>query len=224
MNIQTIKAGIDNCYIIKDKSTIIVDAGMPGYFRKLKSGLKQKNINPQDIEAMVITHCHWDHIGCAKLIKNITGAKVIVHKNERERLENGGVYMPPGVTRWGKFFGSFLNHWIKRVKILPCEVDVVVDDDYALNELGINGKIVHTPGHSPGSVSIVLDSGEAFVGDLAMDGFPLSFKPGMPIFSEQDIEIVKRSWHKLIDLGVKTVYPAHGKPFPVEKMKYIIGS
>ena len=216
MNIQTIKVGIDNCYIIKDNSTIVVDGGMPGYFRKFKSGLKHKDINPKDIEAIILTHCHWDHIGCTKKIKNITGAKVIVHKDEKHRLENGEVFMPPGVTRWGKIFGSFLNLWIKRVKILPCKTDIVIDDDYSLKKFGINGKIVHTPGHSPGSISVVLDSGEAFVGDLAMNGPPLTLKPNLPIFSENAISVVKESWMKLIDMGVKTIYPAHGSPFPVE--------
>jgi glyoxylase-like metal-dependent hydrolase (beta-lactamase superfamily II) len=218
MDIQTIKAGIDNCYIIKEESTIIIDSGMPGYFRKFKSDLKQKGINPQEIDAIVISHCHWDHIGCTKMIKNITDAKVIVHENERHRLENGDVYMPPGVTRWGKILGSFLNQWIKRVKILPCEADILVNDNYPLNEFGIKGKLIHTPGHSSGSVSMVLDSGEAFVGDLAMDDFPLSFKPTLPIFAEQYISTVKQSWQKLIDLGVKTIYPAHGQLFPVERI------
>jgi len=66
MNIQIIKVGVDNCYIIKHEGTILVDAGMPGEFNKFSKGLKNTGVNPKEIKAIVITHCHWDHIGCAK--------------------------------------------------------------------------------------------------------------------------------------------------------------
>jgi glyoxylase-like metal-dependent hydrolase (beta-lactamase superfamily II) len=61
-----------------------------------------------------------------------------------------------------------------------------------------------------GSVSVLLDSGEAFVGDLAMIKLPLRFGPGLPTVAE-DIEKVKESWRRLLELGVTTVYPAHWK-------------
>jgi hydroxyacylglutathione hydrolase len=75
--------------------------------------------------------------------------------------------------------------------------------------------VIHTPGHSWGSVSVLLDNGEAFVGDLAMNMLPMRLKPGLPIFGD-DVQIVKNSWQKRLDMGAKTVYPAHGKPFPEE--------
>ena len=64
---------------------------------------------------------------------------------------------------------------------------------------------------------MVLDSGDAFVGDMAMNGLPLTIGPNLPIFAG-DISLLKNSWKKLIDKGVKKLYPAHGKPFPVEKL------
>jgi glyoxylase-like metal-dependent hydrolase (beta-lactamase superfamily II) len=68
------------------------------------------------------------------------------------------------------------------------------------------------------SVSVLLDSGEAFVGDLAMNKFPLRLGPGLPIVAE-DSEKVKESWRKLLELGATTVYPAHEKPFSTEVIK-----
>ena len=59
---------------------------------------------------------------------------------------------------------------------------------------------------------MLLDTGEAFVGDLAMNAFPLRFGPGLPIFAE-DIHQVKDSWKKLLEMGVSRIYPAHGKAF-----------
>ena len=66
-------------------------------------------------------------------------------------------------------------------------------------------------------VSVLLDSGDAFVGDMAMNGLPLTLGPSLPIFAE-DMSAVKNSWRKLIGMGVKKIYPAHGKPFPIEKL------
>ena len=218
MNIQIIKLGITNCYLIKHESTILIDAGMPEEFNKFSKGLKVAGINPKEIKALIITHCHWDHIGCAKKIKDITGAKVMVHKYEKDILIKGDPVMPPGVTRWGKILGFFINKLSKKFSIEPTEVDIVVgEEDFPLEKFGIKGKIVFTPGHSPGSISVVLDSGDAFVGDMAMNGPPLTIGPNLPIFAE-DMPALKNSWRKLIDMGVKKIYPAHGKSFPIEKL------
>lgn len=102
-----------------------------------------------------------------------------------------------------------------RMHIPVCEVDLVLGDEgLYLQEYGIPGKIIHTPGHTAGSVSVVLETGEAFVGDLAMNKFPLGLGPGLPIFAE-DIQAVKESWKLLLEQGVEKVFPAHGKPFSV---------
>ena len=53
--------------------------------------------------------------------------------------------------------------------------------------------------------------------DLAMNGLPLTIGPNLPIFAE-DLFALKNSWRKLIDMGVKKIYPAHGKPFPIKKL------
>jgi glyoxylase-like metal-dependent hydrolase (beta-lactamase superfamily II) len=218
MDIEIIKVGITNCYVIKQESVILVDAGMPGKFNEFSKGLKDKGIHPKEIKAIIITHCHWDHIGCAKKIKEMTAAKVVVQKYEKNVLIKGEPLMPPGVTRWGKILGAFIKRLSRKFSIDPCEVDIVIgEEDYPLEQFGIKGKIVFTPGHSQGSISVLLDSGDAFVGDMAMNGLPLTIGPNLPIFAE-DLSAVKTSWRKLIDKGVKTIYPAHGKSFPVSKL------
>ena len=218
MDIEIIKLGITNCYVIKHEGAILIDAGMPGKFNEFSKGLKNAGIHPEEIKAIVITHCHWDHIGCAKKIKDMTAAKVVVQKYEKNILTKGEPLMPPAVTRWGKILGVFVNSLSRKFSIEPCEVDIVIEEeDYSLEQFGIKGKIVFTPGHSRGSISVLLDSGDAFVGDMAMNGLPLTIGPKLPIFAE-DISAVKSSWRKLMDKGVKTIYPAHGKSFPVSKL------
>ena len=98
-------------------------------------------------------------------------------------------------------------------------VDIVLgDEEFSLTEYGIPGKIMYTPGHSKGSVSVLLETGEAFVGDLAISEFPMRLSPGLPILAE-DLQTVRASWKLLLAAGAKTVYPAHGKPFSADILR-----
>ena len=97
--------------------------------------------------------------------------------------------------------------------------DILLDNKpYPLSAFGIDGEIIHTPGHTIGSVSVILDSGEAFVGCMAHNGFPFRRKPGLPIYA-QDINAITENWKTLIDKGISFVYPGHGKAFPIEVIK-----
>jgi glyoxylase-like metal-dependent hydrolase (beta-lactamase superfamily II) len=66
-------------------------------------------------------------------------------------------------------------------------------------------------------VSVLLEGGEAFVGDLAMNGPPMTLKPRFGILAHQP-ELVPGSWQRLLDLGARTVYPAHGRPFAAARL------
>jgi hypothetical protein len=117
---------------------------------------------------------------------------------------------------WGKMFIGIQKLFMPLITISPVKVDVLLEDEgLPLAGFGIPGKVLHTPGHTPGSVNVLRDAGEAFVGDLAMNRFPLRFFPGLPIFAD-DLDAVSASWQLLLAQGARTVYPAHGKPFPSE--------
>jgi hydroxyacylglutathione hydrolase len=111
-----------------------------------------------------------------------------------------------------------LNPLLKMMfpKIPEEEADIVLDEnDYSLQTYDIPGKIVYTPGHTLDSVSVILESGEAFVGCLAHNNLPFRLRPGLPIFAE-NTDKVRESWEVLIKEGVKMIYPGHGNPFPIE--------
>jgi glyoxylase-like metal-dependent hydrolase (beta-lactamase superfamily II) len=127
--------------------------------------------------------------------------------------------IPKGVNIYGKITKPLLFAIFKKISFPKFKPDILITDEpYPLKAYGIDGNIIHTPGHTFGSISVILDSGEAFVGCMAHNGFPFRIRPGLPIYA-LDIEEIKKCWKVLIDRGVKMIYPGHGKPFTVEIMK-----
>jgi len=197
----------------------MVDAGTPKKIRSFKRKLSRLYIRPQEIKLIVLTHSHFDHAGSAKEIQDLTGAKIVIHESEKAFLEEGGFVMPWGVNTYGKITGKLLFPFFKKIPFSRPKADIVLgDNDLPLYDYGVDGKIIHTPGHTHGSISILLDTGEAFVGCLAHNGLPFRLTPGLPIYAE-NIDQVYESWQKLIDRGARIIFPGHGRPFSVEIIK-----
>jgi glyoxylase-like metal-dependent hydrolase (beta-lactamase superfamily II) len=131
-------------------------------------------------------------------------------------LATGAVEVPHGTTPWARFMARCLRVPLAPLtRFAPIEPDILIGDEgLDLGAYGIAGRVIHTPGHSPGSVSVLLENGDALVGDLAMNGPPLTLRPSLGVLAHAP-EQMSQSWKKLLDLGARTIYPAHGKPFPV---------
>ena len=108
LGIHPIKLGVARCYVIQAEGTILIDGGAPKKARNFMKSIETLSIKPQDIQLIVITHGHWDHIGSAKEIKEITGAKIALHRNEKDWLEKSLKPLPPAVTLWGRIFAKIM--------------------------------------------------------------------------------------------------------------------
>ncbi len=219
VDIIPIPVGIITSYVLRGRGVIAIDAGPRGKAERFARGLAAAGIPPEHVQLIVLTHGHWDHVGSARDIKALTGAKLVMHEADRACLEQSLVRVPPGTTRWGKTFIAMERVFLPKITVPSAIVDVILGEDpLPLEDYGIPGRILHTPGHSAGSVTVLLNTGEAFVGDLAMNGFPLRWTPGLPIIAEDQAAVVA-SWHRLLNAGARTVYPAHGKPFPADVIR-----
>jgi glyoxylase-like metal-dependent hydrolase (beta-lactamase superfamily II) len=220
--LHTISLGMVNCFVLKSEQTILIDAGVSGQMDRLLAGIKAANLEPTDIDLLLFTHSHTDHTGMAKEILELSQAQTACHMLEKDYLESGKSPHPRGTNAVGKFVAALMKLMPQSEKS-PINIDTTFgDDDFSLGVYGIPGKVVYTPGHTLGSVSVLLDSGEAIVGDLAMNAMKLRGKPGLPIFAE-DVGLVKSSWMKLLDLGAKVIYPSHGEPFSAEVLRQELG-
>jgi len=208
-----------NAYLIRsDEGTLLVDAGYPGHEHHFCRYIRRLGRDAVEPKLIVATHGHADHVGCLHSLKKQTGAKVAIHQADAHLVRRGTVVIPPAVTLWGRFL--FILFRVLRFlgRFEPIEPDIVIERPFSLREFKIPGRLVPTPGHTPGSVSVVLDSGEAFVGDLAVNSWPLKMGLGIPSLAE-DIHQIYASWEKILLAGATVIYPAHGKPFPAERLK-----
>lgn len=216
IRIHSVQLGMNHCYVIQDAGCIMIDGGFPGTTRDFKRAIARLSIKPADIGLVILTHGHFDHVGSASNIRRFTGARVAMHLADKQQLEKDRMTWPPGVTLWGKISRGLLKPFLSLLPFDIPPIDVLLGDEgLSLEEYGIPGRIIHTPGHSPGSVSVLLDSGDAFVGCLAQNSLPFCLSPRLPIYA-QDIEKVKESWRVLIAQGAKIIHPGHGKSFSTD--------
>jgi len=213
---------MDHCYVIQEKGTIMIDGGFPGTARAFKKALVNLSVKPTDIRLVIITHGHFDHIGLASYIREQTGARVAMHRADKEQLDKDRMTWPMGVTTWGRISRWLFKPMLSLLRYEIPKVDVILGDEgLSLEGYGISGRIIHTPGHSPGSVSVLLNTGDAFVGCMAQNSLPFSLRPRLPIYA-QDIEKVKESWRVLVAAGARTIYPGHGNSFSIDAIKKVL--
>ena len=220
--IHKLSLGICNCYLIKEDGLILVDAGLPSQGKNFLKQLKQLSIEPKDISLILLTHGHWDHIGSVNELKRLTGCKVAVNQREKDWVEQALKPLPPGIGLRAKLLGVVIKMSMPFVNFPGSSVDLVLEDkEFSLELYGIHGKVLYTPGHSSGSMSLLLDTGDAFVGDLAGGGLPFRLGPGMPIFAE-DTGALKQSWSMLLAKGANVIYPAHGNHFNADVLQKLL--
>jgi glyoxylase-like metal-dependent hydrolase (beta-lactamase superfamily II) len=174
-----------NCYlIVTEKAKLLNDVGWPGGIAELKSSMAREGYSVKDVTHVLVTHYHMDHGAIAQEMKT-KGAKLIVMENQKTHLNDQKRFIKP----------PHVYHEITT----DDNLDLSFKDSRAfLKTLFIDGEIIPTPGHGPDHVTLVLDKGIAFTGDLP----PENASP--PDSNEF------RDWQRLRALGVKRFYPAHG--------------
>lgn len=200
-----------NVFLLRgSRGAVLVDAGMPGQAGQILDQAAAHSLAPEDIRLILLTHAHGDHYGSAAELRERTGAPIAIHAADAAALR-GEVQDQAQPTN--KLLIGLTRLAMPFIQTPTIEPDIVFEEEWSLEEYGIAGRVVPTPGHSPGSVSVVLDSGEVIVGDMVMGGMVgLLPRPGPPIIA-WDRERNRESVQKLEDLEPKLVYASHGGPF-----------
>lgn len=203
-------AGFSMAYCVETPGgVILVDAGSPGQAPLFLRHLRR--IGRGAPRAIFVTHAHYDHFGSAGALRRATGAPVLIHADDAPDLA-AGVTRLGQVRGWGRVLARALPLIERIAPPEPTPPDAVVDDGHTLTGLGVAVQVVHTPGHTRGSATLVVDGVHAFVGDLisATGG-----RPHAQRFIAQDWTAIPASLERLQALRVKWLYPGHGRqPVP----------
>ena len=215
VKIQSARIGYSNVVlIVNGANSVIVDTGLNGHFNKIKILVQSCGLEFNDIKLIVLTHVHYDHTGNLQKLKKLSGAKVLVHKNEFKNLKDGFIKIPKGQ---GKYSGliSKIGKIIypKYASPKPFLADLINENEFCLDDFEIDGKVISTPGHTSGSQSVIIGnkliSGDTFINLKNGKIFP-------PFCNEP--KVLLKTWQKLLDLGIEEIYPGHGKVLQVQQV------
>lgn len=170
-------------------SRLLVDIGWPGTLGTMKANLKRMGVPLREIRCAFATHYHIDHAGLAEELKR-EGVPLLVLDVQAKAL--------PMMKRSTKPEDRYVDITSDGNVVISC-----AESRALLADIGIAGEILHTPGHSEYCVSLLLDDGSAFTGDLP------------PEEGAYDNPIALASWKGLRERGVRRVYPAHGPTRPI---------
>ena len=201
-----------SCYLLyRHGEAMLIDCGNAGSEGKILKEMTRLGLQPGMLKLLVLTHAHYDHAGSAKRLKELTGCKIMIHHSEAERIKAGFTGLPPG-TRWKAKLLVGLGRLIawRLGKYPAVDPDLLVEKMADLREYGFEGRVLHTPGHTPGSMVVLLERGELIAGDTL---FGWEGKQYFPPFAE-DLPRLVESWKYIRDLDIKIIYPAHGRSIP----------
>jgi hydroxyacylglutathione hydrolase len=205
-SISQVLSGRVNSFILSNgNKNILVDTGRYNIKGELFSALNRLNISKIDL--LILTHTHFDHAENAADVKNKFGSTVLAHKSEAKFLALGDSPLPKGSIWPTKLvMGAFAKSLQPHYKYKPVTADISVEDKFDLSNWDFNAYILPTPGHTPGSLSIIIDNEIALVGDAMVGMFRGSvFSP----FAD-DIPGMVKSWKPLLDTNASLFIPAHG--------------
>lgn len=206
--------------IVRDRKAILVDTGLPKSEAKIHKILKKHNLNWSDIKAIVLTHAHIDHAGSAAAIHALTSAPIIAHELEVPYCQGAPhVLNPTGL--FGRMF--FKTGAIQEPFEYFTPDRPMTSEELSLSEYGFPAcTLLFTPGHTPGSLSILFDDGHVIAGDLVasgifLGGIVLRHRPKRPPFEEEP-NLVAASLDHLLSRGGRIFYICHGVPLPAKRI------
>jgi hydroxyacylglutathione hydrolase len=202
-----------NCYLIKTEAGFfLIDTGMKKKRAQIEKALEKAGCNHGDLRLIIITHGHLDHVGNAAYLRDKYGSKIAMHLEEVRMAESGDMFIDKGGIVVGLV--SVLMSVFGLSGYERFTPDVYLGDKQDLSEYGLPATVLHTPGHSNGSISLLTEDGILFCGDI----YGNAKKPEKTTLIQNQGDI-DTSVKKIKSLDVNTFYPGHGPQFTVTELE-----
>ena len=222
MKIIKIKVRFSNAYLVKSERVILVDTGMPGEENRILRAVRDAGIHMSDIALILHTHGHVDHAGSTEALKKALGVPSAIHPADAEMMRSGR--MRPLIAM--RLQSRLIKPLVWR-NFPPSNPDLLIDEGFDLSAYGVEGRLLHTPGHTAGSVSLFFPNGEAIIGDTMMGGVMggnlFGSRPNFHYFAE-DIDLLHSSIQLTISQAPERLYLGHGGPLTLERVKTRFGN
>ena len=185
-----------NTYLIKgEKGSILFDTGWAGTFKEFCRSMKEIGEKIKNIDYILVSHYHPDHMGIAQEIAD-KGSRIVACDFQQDYIHNPDVVFEKEHRR------DYKPVVDKKVTFITA-----AESRAFLSKLGIDGEMIHTPGHSDDSLTLILDSGDAFVGDL---------NPLYEYELNKGTEI-EDSWKAIFEHKPTTIHYGHAKTLTIDK-------
>lgn len=215
--IKTLKLRLSNAHLLQGERPVLVDSGAPGDGRKIAAALRRLGVEPGQLALVVLTHGHADHAGGSVELRELSGAPIALHPADAPTAARGrnDPLHPTSLT-------ARLMRPLVDPPFPPFTADIALDQPLDLRTHGIAGRVEPLPGHTPGSVVVLLDSGDALVGDLLRGGHLAgAVRPALPLehYYAQDRGAVRAALEHVLDLGVDRLFLGHGGPVRADDVR-----
>lgn len=205
-----IKLKLSNAYLVRGRKPILIDTGASNEAETIIAAIRRHGLQPTDIALILHTHGHSDHAGSTVELKTRIAAPTAIHPADLPLVDRGHHGQLTGIGLRGKMMKPFINPRFPAFK-----PDILLETGQRLDQFGIAAQVIHTPGHTAGSISLLFDDGQAIIGDMLMGGYlGGNLQPGKPNthYFADDLDQNYHSLHQILALSPTKLHVGHGGP------------